>query len=261
MVAPQTPKYQAIYDVLRRRILDGVLAPGEQLPPQQELAASFGVTLMTLRQAIAALEGDGLVRAERGRGTFVADRPVDIAVGNLSSFAEQMRSAGVDLVTEVLDVRSGGAGEWSVAAAALGVDSGVDGDGRLVRIVRRRSVGGQRVGLQRSYVGDDAIDNEGVDGLAASSLYEAIAAHTGRVVTEARESITAVALTADDAALLDAEPGHPALLSVRTSIDQFGQPLLYDEAWLVGGRSTITADRSTQRLALHYGPVGDDAHG
>ncbi|MEM8922713.1 MAG: GntR family transcriptional regulator [Actinomycetota bacterium] len=258
MVAPQTPKYQAIYGVLRGRILDGVLAPGEQLPPQHELAASFGVTLMTLRQAIAALEGDGLVRAERGRGTFVADRPVDIAVGNLSSFAEQMRSAGVDLVTEVLDVRSGGAARWPVAAAALGVDPGLDEGGSLLRIVRRRSVAGRPVALQRSYVGDGAVGGEEVDGLAAGSLYESIAARTGRIVTEARESITAVALTGDDAALLDAEPGHPALLSVRTSIDQFGAPVLYDEAWLVGGRSAITADRSSRRLALQYGPVGDD---
>ncbi len=102
------PKYQAIYSVLRQQILDGDYAAGSKLPPQQELADSFGVTLMTLRQAIAALESDGLVWAARGKGTFVSDRPVDISLGNLSSFAEQMRAAGVPLETEVLtiDVRS-----------------------------------------------------------------------------------------------------------------------------------------------------------
>ena len=54
MSSPQVPKYQAIYSLLRQRILDGEFAPGSQLPPQAELAASFKVTLMTLRQAIGA---------------------------------------------------------------------------------------------------------------------------------------------------------------------------------------------------------------
>ena len=90
MAGPRIPKYQAIHERLRTEILAGDLAPGSRLPPQSEMAERFGVTLMTLRQAVAALEADGLVRAERGRGTFVAERPVDIRLGNLSSFAEQM---------------------------------------------------------------------------------------------------------------------------------------------------------------------------
>ena len=56
MPTPAVPKYQAIYLVLRQRILDGELAPGSRLASQQELANEFGVTVMTLRQAIAALE-------------------------------------------------------------------------------------------------------------------------------------------------------------------------------------------------------------
>ena len=59
MSGPQVPKYQAIYSVLRERILGGEYAPGSKLPPQQGLAGEFGVTLMTLRQAVSALEADG----------------------------------------------------------------------------------------------------------------------------------------------------------------------------------------------------------
>lgn len=53
----------------------GVVAPGESLPPERELAASFGVSRDTVREAIRELADAGYLRARRGRygGTFVAD--------------------------------------------------------------------------------------------------------------------------------------------------------------------------------------------
>ena len=228
------PKYQAIYAVLREQILGGELEPGSQLPPQQEMAASFGVTLMTLRQAVAALESDGLVWAARGRGTFVVDRPVDITVSNLSSFAQQMRAAGLELRTEVLLVDEATGDPAARAATALETD-------------------GTPFALQRSYLDRSAgvVEPGGV--IAGESLYDAIESATGWTIGEARESITAVALEKDDASLLDAPAGAPALRSVRTSINQFGRPFLYDEVVLVGERASIAANRTSDRLSLDYG--------
>ena len=241
------PKYQAIYAVLREQILGGELEPGSQLPPQQEMAASFGVTLMTLRQAVAALESDGLVWAARGRGTFVVDRPVDITVSNLSSFAQQMRAAGLELRTEVLLVDEATGDPAARAATAL------ETDGSVVCVTRRRSTDGTPFALQRSYLDRSAgvVEPGGV--IAGESLYDAIESATGWTIGEARESITAVALEKDDASLLDAPAGAPALRSVRTSINQFGRPFLYDEVVLVGERASIAANRTSDRLSLDYG--------
>lgn len=241
--APQVPKYQAIYSLLRDRILGGEYAPGVKLPPQQELAGEFGVTLMTLRQAVSALETDGLVWAARGKGTFVADRPVDISLGNLSSFAQQMRAAGVEVTTEVLAVDRIAAGAHPAANTALSID------GDLWQVTRRRSAGGEPFGLQRSYLSSEL---ELPDGTFGDSLYGAVEAVTGWKISEAVESVTAVALGSDDAATLAAPVGHPALLSIRTSLSQFELPYLYDEALLVGGRCTIAANRSASRLSLDY---------
>lgn len=247
MSLPQMPKYQAIYAVLRQQILDGELAPGSQLPRQQDLAERFDVTLMTLRQAVAALAAEGLVRAEHGKGTFVAERPVDISVGNLSSFAAEMRSAGIAMSTEVLGSEVVASDQALAAATALQTD--VD----LLCITRLRSVAGQPFGLQRSYLThSNAVDDRFI-GLAEQSLYDAIETTTGSSIAQARESISAVGLSPADAKTLRAQSGEPALLSVRTSISQFGQPFLYDEALLVGDRCTIAADRSSDRLSLHYG--------
>ncbi len=247
MPSPQVPKYQAIYGVLREQILGGELEPGSRLPPQQEMAASFGVTLMTLRQAVAALESDGLVWAARGRGTFVADRPVDITVSNLSSFAQQMRAAGLELRTEVLAVELAEGESAGRAADALDVG------GPVVCVTRRRSTAGTPFALQRSYLEEEAGVLSAGGSVGRESLYDTIEAATGWTVAEARESITAVALEAGDAALLDASAGEPALCSVRTSVNQFGRPFLYDEVVLVGARTSIAANRTSGRLSLDYG--------
>lgn len=240
------PKYRSIAAVLRARIVGGEWSAGERLPSQRELAGSFGVTLMTLRQALSALEADGLVRAERGRGTFVADRPVEVSLSNLSSFADQLARDGVALDTEVLDVTHVDEAPADVAAA-------LSCDMPLRRIRRLRRIDGRPVSLQSSWF-EAAIP---VDRGLGESLYAAIEEATGRAVTEAHERLTAVALTPEAAALLDARVGGPAIRSIRTSLDQFGRAFLHDDALLVGGRSSITAHRTSSRLDLRYGVMTD----
>lgn len=251
MPTPPVPKYQHIYGVLRQRILDRELKPGERLASQQELAESFGVTLMTLRQAMVELQRDGLVWSARGKGTFVADRPLDISLANLSSFAQQMNATGVTVETEILDVSVVDAGQYPPASVALGAS------GPLAVVTRRRSAGREPFSLQRSYLSQDlaVIDGGGYEG---ESLYDAIEARTGWAVGAAKESIAAVALSPLDADLLEAPADHPALRSVRVSINQFDEPFLYDEALLVSGRCAITADRSADRLSISY-DVDEDA--
>ena len=247
MSTPQMPKYQAIYAVLRQQILDATLAPGAQLPRQQDLAERFDVTLMTLRQALSALAAEGLVRIEHGRGTYVAERPVDITMGNLSSFAAEMRSAGIAMTTSVVGSQTMPALRVPAAATALETDTD------LLEVTRVRSAAGQPFGLQRSYLVASALTGDKFIAAAEISLYDAIETTTGSSITRARESISAVELSDDDASTLDAAPGQPALRSVRTSLNQFGKPFLYDEALLVGDRCTVTTDRTSDRLSLHYG--------
>src|SRR5262245_26847250 len=102
MAVEDVPKYLAIYRELRARIDRGDLAPGTQLASQRTLANEFGVTLMTLRQAIDALADEGLVTASRGRGTFVSQAPFNYRLNHLNSFAQEMERQGVNLVTRVL---------------------------------------------------------------------------------------------------------------------------------------------------------------
>lgn len=63
----------AVVRQVEELILQGVLHPGERLPPERELAAMLDVSRPTLRDALAELEGRGLVCARRGAGVYVAE--------------------------------------------------------------------------------------------------------------------------------------------------------------------------------------------
>ncbi len=69
------PYYVQLATIIRRQIADETLAVGDRLATLNELVSSFGVSQMTVRHALSELEKEGLIRAERGRGTFVTARP------------------------------------------------------------------------------------------------------------------------------------------------------------------------------------------
>ncbi len=73
--SPGVPLYYQLATLIREKIANREYSPGDQIPPESELVRSYGVSRMTVRQAIAGLEKDGLIRKEPGRGTFVSDDP------------------------------------------------------------------------------------------------------------------------------------------------------------------------------------------
>jgi GntR family transcriptional repressor for pyruvate dehydrogenase complex len=76
---PVRNAFEVTIERLAQSIRLGVLVEGDRLPPERELAETFGVSRVTLREAIRALRDAGLVESRRGRGggTFVAAPPTE----------------------------------------------------------------------------------------------------------------------------------------------------------------------------------------
>ena len=252
MAVSEIPKYQSISNDLRRRIGDGEIAPGERLTAQHALAQEYGVTVMTLRQALADLEVEGLVHAVKGKGTFVSEPPsVRYDLDHLWSFTQEMTEQGVEVTTEVLAVRAGpDPAEADRARRALRLD----GDAALVEVVRRRSIDGKPVVLQRSFLAAAIWLKISSTDLTTTSLYDVLAEGCGLVLDRASETLRAVALDADDASTLDVEVGLPSLESIRVSTTRGGTPFLYDRALLSGTATEIRAERSAGGMRVGYQP-------
>jgi GntR family transcriptional regulator, arabinose operon transcriptional repressor len=65
------PKYARLKEHVTNEIIAGRLRPGQALPSEQRLVKQLGVARMTIRQAMIALENDGLIRRVQGQGSFV----------------------------------------------------------------------------------------------------------------------------------------------------------------------------------------------
>jgi DNA-binding LacI/PurR family transcriptional regulator len=71
------PLYQQVALHIRRKIASGEWPVGTQLQPHREMALSMGVSMMTINKALSGLVSEGLLHSRVGRGTFVAQRPVE----------------------------------------------------------------------------------------------------------------------------------------------------------------------------------------
>lgn len=69
------PLYRQLDAILRDQIAGGQLQPGDRFPPETELCVQYGVSRATVRQALEALEDDGLIERTAGRGTFLRAAP------------------------------------------------------------------------------------------------------------------------------------------------------------------------------------------
>lgn len=92
------PLYYQLEKVLRRRILSGKFKPNQAVPTEKELGQEFGVSRITVRQALLSLESDDLIRREQGRGTFVAFRPNHSPQFRLYGTVEDLFHLGVRTV-------------------------------------------------------------------------------------------------------------------------------------------------------------------
>ncbi|MDD6739294.1 MAG: GntR family transcriptional regulator [Coriobacteriaceae bacterium] len=67
-----SPIYEQIASQIKAAIMDGSLAPGEQLPSIRGLANSLRVSVITTKRAYTDLEAQGFIETVQGRGSFVA---------------------------------------------------------------------------------------------------------------------------------------------------------------------------------------------
>jgi len=86
--------WRCIADDFEQMILVGKHDNGERLPAESEIAASYGVNRHTVRRAMAELAARGLVRTERGSGTYVKTDKLDYRIGQRTRFSEVVAAAG-----------------------------------------------------------------------------------------------------------------------------------------------------------------------
>ncbi len=204
-------------------LIDGLaLMAGDKLPKEKDLAASLGVSRMTLRQSLGSLEARGVVERIPGRqgGTFIRQPRIECDITGLAGFTEQLRQGRVRASARVISSDVVPASRAVAKALELAVDD------EVYEVVRVRSANREPVALERSYLPVEVFPGL-LDKRLTGSLYARMRRDYALSPKTATEYLEPFIATDDEAPLLGVARGSALLLIERTARTTSGQPVEY----------------------------------
>lgn len=216
----QARLHEVISSDLLSQIESGALKPGDRLPSEQELSARFGVSRMTVRQALGRLENQGLLTRKQGSGTFVAEPRRTERDSQRLGFHNEVGVDPDEVSTREL-IREVVPADETVAEQLQ-----LKPEQTVIRLLRLRYVEGQAVSLQESWIPYVIAPELARVPLHDGSLYETLRA-LGAPVVGADQQVTAVAASLEVASALGIEPGLPVILITRTTTTADGRLVEY----------------------------------
>lgn len=228
------PAWAQVVQDIRRRIDSGILAGGHRLPSETELAAEYGVSRITVRQALAHLSADGYVDRRQGTGTFVSARttPVQHDLSLSLPWRIRLRDEGHKAISEPL-LSSVEPRLPAELADTLGSTEEV---GEVVYLKRLQRVDDQPIGITESWLPRNLVPGLADEPLIDGSLSTTLRERYGIVASEVDNVLETVLATAADAQLLDAYVDVPLFVVIAVSRMSDGRLLEVSRTSWVGSR-------------------------
>ncbi|MFJ6651735.1 GntR family transcriptional regulator [Microbacterium sp. NPDC091313] len=225
-MAQRAPMYRVIYDDIVAQIRSGALEPASRLPSEQALAQQYGVSRMTVRQALDLLGDDELLSRRQGSGTYVREHARrGRRLTRLRSFAEELAETASHVTSTI--VRAEVTSPSEEVAAALDLAAG-DTVSRLTRV---RLVDGVSAALQDAWIPYAVAPGLTREPLLEGSLYRTLTDRYGVELRWADQSMTAALLADPEAGLLGVEPGGAVLRGSRTTYTRSDRPVEHTFGW------------------------------
>ena len=229
-------KARQVYLVLRDRIVSGDLGLGRRLPNENDLAAAYRVSRVTVRRALAELERERLIERRRSLGTRVIFRPsaaplVADITGMMASLADMGRRTTVKLLAFAYIAAEGGVAE------ALGVRA----SDILQRSVRVRSLDGQPFSYLTTHIPERLGITFSRQELASRPLLELLE-RSGVKVSRATQQIGAALAGPSVATALGVATGSPLIELTRLVYDGRGRAVEHLHALYRPDRYSLTID-------------------
>lgn len=234
-INPQSalPLYYQIKQNLLDLLQSGKFAPGDLLPAEGEMGEYYGVSRLTVRQAVGELVREGMLVRERGRGTSVARPKTTHNMVRSSGFSERIREAGQHPSSRVLGY------EVIPASAKVAENLQIPAGSMVYRLSRLRSVDGVPQMIEISHFPQAMFPGmEDVD-FSKVSLYSTLAERYECLVMAADEVFEPVLLTSYEADLLDSKAKTAALMLEIVAYDQNGKRVEYNKSIVRGDKARL----------------------
>jgi GntR family transcriptional regulator len=203
------PLYAQIHGEIRRQIETDQLPAGAPVPSERELAEICKVSRMTARQALNALKNEGYVYQERGVGTFVSKRKLDVHTRNLIGFTEEMRARGFVPSTKILLSRR------ENAAQEVADELGIDIEDEVFHFQRLRLADDLPLAFEDAYLPVKRFPGLDEKNLEKQSLYKILENDYDIVMHHAEEILEATCASKEIAQALAIKPKSALLIVHR----------------------------------------------
>jgi GntR family transcriptional regulator len=213
--------YERVVAYIEELVVERDLAPGDLLPTYAELAASTGVSLITVRRALDELERAGKVRRHQGLGTFLARPRIVTEPGRSGRLLGTLRYGEADpIATRILEMRRGLPSPDVASALQIGPDAPV------WRLRRQRLIDGQPAVAETSII-PEALSPEldQLVGRLGGSLYDLLAGECGLEDDHEEQYLEVVVKPSrEERQLLSIPPRTPMVRIRGLSMDKMGTP-------------------------------------
>tara|TARA_R110001599_G_scaffold171353_1_gene362105 strand:+ start:92621 stop:93355 length:735 start_codon:yes stop_codon:yes gene_type:complete len=216
------PLYTQIKEAIRAKIIDGSYVAHQQLPSENEMINAFGVSRITVRQAVNDLQKEGLLFKVHGKGTFVARPNVSQELMHLQGFGEAMRLLGHETFSEVFGLKTVKANQLvcSKLAVALGT--------QVTEIHRVRYLNREPISIDYSWVKHEIGTKLTEKNLREKDLFSLLENFLHKGLHSADVEIDATTATNEIASRLKIPAGSPILRIERLTYSAEDNPLVFE---------------------------------
>jgi GntR family transcriptional regulator len=211
------PLYYQLQEDLKKKIEAGFYKPGDLIPTEKELQELYGVSRITVRNAVIALVLEDLLIKKQGFGTVVAAPRMVENFSRLSSFTEKIEHQGGKVRSLVLEIR-----EIS-ASARIAEHLNIDTGSGVLMVRRLRLVDETPLALFTNYISLETGISRDDD--FSGSIFKLLEEKYGIPLTSGEKVIEAIVADEDDAEALQTAPGEPLLLIRNTVFDKNRSPV------------------------------------
>lgn len=222
--------YIQIYNIVKKRIEEGIYPPNTLIPSENELAEEFNVTRITVRNAVKRLKEEGRIYTEKGKGSFVKAPCIEQSLFKFDSFGRNYTKQNFETETVVIDSKIGIQNE--------GIKSrlNIAGDQEIIEIIRLRKIEHSPVILEFSYIPLSLAPNILEIDLENSSIYDLLEQKFGLKITRAKEYLSPDVTDGYESKLLEVAKKTPVFITDRITYSQGDLPIEYR-------RSIIRSDK------------------
>lgn len=220
--------YLQIADKYAKDIEKKVYVCGDIIPSENQISKEYEVSRTTARLALIELENMGYVDRKRGKGTQVIKGKLDEQLKEITSFTDEMKQNGVEMITSFCDIK------MILPTQSIGGLLGSDSDGNIFKMERIRMAQNKPVVYSITYLNIEGLSMDIKD--YEDSLYRYLKTEMNIIITKAEDQLEAVLADQILAKYLAVKTGSPIFMRKRKGYSQYNMLVEYSVSYYPGER-------------------------